>query len=324
MDNLHVTPIIFVGGKGGVGKTTISTSIAIKLAKEGKKTLLISTDPAHNLADIFDKKLNSNIISLDEYLDVLELNPDKITDEHFANIEQTLRGYAKPEMFGKIKEHLELSKHSPGAEEAAMLEAICMLMQKKDKYEHIVFDTAPTGHTMRLLSLPSIMNAWTDGLMSRQQNRQKLKDSASEFWKKKKDDKFNPFKPTLQNRWDKAYEKLNQRKELFSKTNELLKDKLTCRVFLVMIPQMLPLQETKRALKQLQAFDINCGGVFVNQIIPSNQTEEFWIKQARKQSEILDSISKDFEDINRFYIELSSSDLRGIDELEKLEFKNIY
>lgn len=320
MLSLHVTPIIFIGGKGGVGKSTISTSIAIKLAKKGKKTLLISTDPAHNLGDIFGKELNSNIVSLDRYLDVLELDPDRITDEHFANIEQTLRGYAKPEMFKKIKEHLELSKHSPGAQEASMLEAICTLMQKRDEYEHIIFDTAPTGHTMRLLSLPSIMNAWADGLMSRQQNKEKLKESASEFWKKKKDDKFNPFKPTLQNRWDRAYEKLNQRKELFSKTNEILKEKLTCRVFLVLTPQMLPLQETKRALKQLEEFKINCGGIFVNQIIPDNQTEDFWIKQVKKQSEILHSIDKDFKDVHRFYINLSSNDLRGIEELAKLEF----
>lgn len=320
MKNSHVTPIMFVGGKGGVGKTTISTSLAIKLAKQKKKTLLISTDPAHNLGDIFDKKLNSEIINLDTYLDVLELNPTKITDEHFSGIEETLRGYAKPEMFGKIKEHLELSKHSPGAEEAAMLEAICKLMEKRDLYEHIIFDTAPTGHTMRLLSLPSIMNAWTDGLMSRQQNRENLKDAASEFWKKKKDDKFNPFKPTLQNRWDKAYERLNQRKELFAKTSEVLKDGLTCKVFLVMIPQILPLEETKRALNQLQSFKINCGGIFINQIIPKNQTEDFWIKQAKKQDQILDKIDNDFKDIDKFYINLSSNDLRGLEELGKLEF----
>ncbi len=315
--NFINTPIIFVGGKGGVGKTTISSSIALKLAKSGKKTLIVSTDPAHSLGDALDKKLSSSTIKLDEFLHVKELDAQKITDEHFSTIEDTLRGYARPEMFNKIKEHLELSKNSPGAQEAAMLEAICKILLQKDEYEHIVFDTAPTGHTMRLLAMPSIMSAWTDGLMSRQTNRQNLKDAAASFWKNK-DDKKNPFTPTLQNRWDRAYEKLNERKELFYKANEILKDETTCKVFLVLIPQVLPYEETKRALKQLEDFKIKCGGIFINQIIPQNQKEEFWKKQLAKQEVILQKI-KDLH-VKKFFIQLSSKDLRGNEELKNIEF----
>lgn len=312
----NFTPIVFVGGKGGVGKTTISSSIALTLAKLGKKTLVVSTDPAHSLGDALNKKLSAKIQKINNNLDALELNALQITNEHFKNIEDTLRGYAKPEMFGKIKEHLELSKDSPGAQEAAILEAICNIISCENKYDHIIFDTAPTGHTMRLMSLPSIMSAWTDGLMARQKDKEKLKQAAEVFWEKKKQSPFNPFKPTTQNRWDRAYEKLNARKELFSKTNQILKNPLTCKVFLVMIPQVLPFEETKRALKQLQSFKINCGGVFINQIIPNEQKDSFWQKQVLKQDEILQKIQYEFIEVNKYFVPLSSHDLRGEKELD--------
>lgn len=311
------TRFVFIGGKGGVGKTTLSASIALKLAKKGKKTLIISTDPAHSLGDALDKKLNSNVVKINDFLDAQELNPKKITDEHFKNIEDTLRGYAKPEMFNKIKEHLELSKSSPGASEAALLEAICKILVEDNEYDHVVFDTAPTGHTIRLLSMPSIMSAWTDGLMARQTNKENLKDAAKQFWKGTKSDK-NPFSPTLQNRWDRAYEKLNERKELFKKANEVLKNAASCKVFLVLIPQMLPLQETKRALEQLEAFKIKCGGIFVNQIIPQNQKDEFWRQQSVKQDKILQDLQS--LNVKKVFIKLSSQDLRGDTQLENIQF----
>lgn len=312
------TPIVFIGGKGGVGKTTVSSSIALKLAKQNKKTLIISTDPAHSLGDVLNTKLSSDIKKIDNFLYAQELDSKKITDEHFKNIEDTLRGYAKPEMFHKIKEHLELSKHSPGASEAAMLEAICNILVKKSDFKHIIFDTAPTGHTMRLLAMPSIMSAWTDGLMSRQVNKQNLKNAAENFWKDKKSDK-NPFSPTLQNRWDRAYEKLNQRKELFEKANIVLKQGSLCKVYLVLIPQILPLHETKRALKQLKDFKIECGGIFINQIIPPNQTEIFWKKQLEKQKQILTEI--DTLNVKKIFIQLSSKNLQGADELTNIALK---
>ncbi len=313
-------PILFVGGKGGVGKTTISAYLALKISQSGKKTLIISTDPAHSLGDVFDIKLSSTPKNIAPNLDGLELDNEKITKEHFASIESTLKSYSKPEMFGKIKEHLELSMQSPGASEAATLELICKFLTQKSEYEHIIFDTAPTGHTMRLLELPSLMSAWSNSLLSRQKEQDRFASSAAKFWEKKKDDKHNPFTPTKMQRWEKAMEKINERKELFSKANEVLKDKNKCAVFLVSIAQRLPLEETKRAVLSLKKFRIKCGGVVLNQIIPNEQKEEFWRAQVRKQSEIL----KEFEKVEakKFFIKLSSKDLRGVKALEALEILN--
>src|SRR5699024_4238995 len=156
---LQNTPIKFVGGKGGVGKTTTAAALASQFAEQHQKTLVISTDSAHSLGDVFDMSLKKSSaknmpVALTESLDALELDPDLIIDEHFARVERTISSYANPDMMQKIREHLQLSKSAPGAQEAAMLEAICRYLVdsvEKGIYQHIIFDTAPTGHTLRLL-----------------------------------------------------------------------------------------------------------------------------------------------------------------------------
>lgn len=314
-----LSPIIFVGGKGGVGKTTLSSSIAVKLAKSRKKTLIISTDPAHSLSDALDVKLSSKIKNVCENLDAMELDPDEIVNEHFNQIEQTLRTYAKPEMFAKIKEHLRLSKDTPGAYEAAMLEKICRLISDRGDYEHIVFDTAPTGHTMRLLFMPSVMSAWTDGLLKHQKKREEVADAAKIFWQNKPDYEFNPFAPSREQRWQKAMVKLNERKELFLKANEILKDSKMTQVFLVMIPEALPLFETIRAVNILNEFKISLGSILINQIIPSSQNDEFWQIKVKKQGEILQQISSQLSHVKKHKIYLKADDLRGEKTLNDIE-----
>ena len=89
-------------------------------------------------------------------------------------------------MLPRLREHLEAAKSSPGAEEAAMLEAICrhVVEQRQQGFQHLVFDTAPTGHTLRLLELPKMMGAWTEGLLAQQGQQQKLREAALPFWQK--------------------------------------------------------------------------------------------------------------------------------------------
>ncbi|QKF92020.1 ArsA family ATPase [Campylobacter sp. CCUG 57310] len=317
-----MTPILFIGGKGGVGKTTISASIASKLAASGKKTLIISTDPAHSLADALDVKLSHKIKNVSANLDALELDPTLITNEHFKNIEETLKTYSKPEMFPKIKQHLELSKDTPGAQEAALLEKVCELITDRKDYDHIVFDTAPTGHTIRLLSMPSIMSAWSEGLMRHQKDREKVAGAAKVFWQKKENYEHNPFAPSKELRWQQALKRLDERKKLFNEANQTLKDPSLTSIYLVMIPQALPLFETLRANETLETFGIKVGGIFINQIIPQAQTDSFWQAQIKKQDEILVKFHSALPNTKKFYVMLSKEDLRGVNKLANLKFED--
>ncbi len=186
------------------------------------------------------------------YLDAIELNPDIIVDAHFAQVERTIMAYANPDMMPKIREHLRLSKSAPGAAEAAMLESMCqyLVAAADEGYEHIVFDTAPTGHTLRLLVLPEMMGAWTDGLLAQQRRQAKLRSVATRLDSSSDHSKnvANPFEKHKPDRWEQAVSVLEKRKELFRQAGALLHDREQTAILLVMTADVLPLAETKRAV----------------------------------------------------------------------------
>ncbi|WP_019673581.1 ArsA family ATPase [Psychrobacter lutiphocae] len=331
VEQLQHIPIVFVGGKGGVGKTTTAAALASQFAAQGQKTLIISTDPAHSLGDVFDVKLTNKAKTLSDNLDALELNPDVIIDAHFAKVERTISGYANPDMLPKIKQHLQLSKSAPGAQEAAMLEAICQHLvdaTEHNEYQHIVFDTAPTGHTLRLLSLPEMMAAWTEGLLSQQRRQAKLKGAAEHLAGNKlaensltgsKRDISNPFadaKPV--DRWQQAVEVLNKRKELFRKAGALLHDKQKTALVFVLTADNLPIEETRRAVTQLKQADLAPAALVVNQLIQPQQQDAFWQQRAARQQKMVANIEHYFSHYPLYAIYLQQTDVRGVAQLQQL------
>jgi arsenite-transporting ATPase len=143
---------IFVGGKGGVGKTTSSASIAVRMAKERENVLIISTDPAHNLSDAFDQKFSSDPVQVRGITNLfcMEIDPQKAGDSNEflkkMGMEDTEDGGFLQELIGAV----------PGIDEATSFSEILRQVKEKE-YDLIIFDTAPTGHTLRLLNFPSIL-----------------------------------------------------------------------------------------------------------------------------------------------------------------------
>lgn len=317
---LATQPIIFVGGKGGVGKTTTAAALASRYAAQQKKTLIISTDPAHSLGDVLNMSLSNEKTAITPYLDALELNPDVIVDAHFKQVERTIKGYANPDMMPKIREHLRLSKSAPGAQEAAMLESMCqhLVAAADGGYEHIVFDTAPTGHTLRLLVLPEMMGAWTDGLLAQQRRQAKLRSVASSLDTEKKVDVSNPFTKHKPDRWEQAVSVLEKRKQLFRQAGALLHDREKTAIVLVMTADVLPLAETKRAIQQLEETTLTPAAIVVNQLITPMQTDEFWRKRADRQQQLMNEIESSFADYPVYPIYLQQTDVRGTEALSKL------
>src|SRR5699024_12557620 len=104
--------IIFVGGKGGVGKSTTSAAIALESAKRNNKTLLISTDPAHNIGHIFETKVGGTISSVDEYLDALEIVPKRETELYIKSVKENINETYKPTIMETIYRHIVIAKNS--------------------------------------------------------------------------------------------------------------------------------------------------------------------------------------------------------------------
>ena len=324
VEQLMTQPIIFIGGKGGVGKTTTAAALASYYTNQGKKTLIVSTDPAHSLGDVLNVPLKNQKTVVTPYLDAIELNPDIIVDEHFAQVERTITSYANPDMMPKIREHLRLSKSAPGAQEAAMLESMCHhLVEAADAgYEHVIFDTAPTGHTLRLLVLPEMMGAWTDGLLAQQRRQAKLRSVANHLGSHEQDnnknDLANPFAEKKNDRWEQAVSVLEKRKQLFRQAGLLLHDRTQTAIVLVMTADVLPLAETKRAIEQLEDSKLMPAAIVINQLIALTQSDTFWRRRAERQQQLMQDIEQSFPNYPLYPIYLQQTDVRGTDALSAL------
>lgn len=160
--------VLFVGGKGGVGKTAVASALGLAVARSGRPTLVVSTDPAHNLGHLWQRKVGDSPVELAPLLHGLEIDPARTTDAHLRAVRATLRRLMADHLQGEVDKHLDLAREAPGTHEAAVLERIAEVVENRDPEELVIFDTAPSGHTSRLIALPELMQAWTEGLLRRQ------------------------------------------------------------------------------------------------------------------------------------------------------------
>ena len=144
-----MTNYIFFSGKGGVGKTTMAATTAVYNAKQGKRTLLVSTDPAGNLGDIFERSIGTEPVSLMNNLQVAQMDAQAITDAYKQRMLEPLAAILDDAMFETVKEQF----NGGCTVEIATFDKFTDYLDN-DGYDLIVFDTAPTGHTLRLMTLP--------------------------------------------------------------------------------------------------------------------------------------------------------------------------
>ena len=190
----------FFLGKGGVGKTTLSGAFALSLAREGKKVLVASLDPAHNLGDILETKLSGEPVAIESNLDALEVDLAYWVDKYLSESRAQMKAnYAYNTTFN-LDSFFNIIKYSPGTEEYAVLWAIedihCRL---GPLYDIVVFDTPPTALSLRFLSLPVISGLWVKEL---RQLREKI------LSKRQTVARINPDSPIAESCIDKDDDKV--------------------------------------------------------------------------------------------------------------------
>lgn len=208
---------IFFLGKGGVGKTTLSSAFALVLARSGKKVLIASLDPAHNLGDAMRTKLNGKPVSVEANLDALEVNLSEWVDKYLSESREQLKANYSYDMALNLDSFFGILKYSPGTEEYAVLWAIedihCTLAPH---YDYVVFDTPPTALSLRFLSLPAISGLWVAELTKL---REKILKSRQTIVK------LNPASPVAESCVDKeddrVYGKLRSIRERLAMLNTL-------------------------------------------------------------------------------------------------------
>lgn len=271
-----LAPVMFFGGKGGVGKTTLATATALRLSQEGKRVLLVSTDPAHNLGHIFGTALSDVPTTVRPHLSVIEIDPARATEEHLEGVAKQMRRFMPERLHREVDRHLDLARHSPGTHEAAMLERIAQLIEEQQDgggFEHIIFDTAPSGHTARLMALPEIMAAYTDGLLARREKSDKFGAVVRGMTSAEKAVSASSQDP-VDRRNQEIRSTLLKRRRRFERLRAVLSDEATTSFFLVLTADRTPVLETAEFFADLSSLGVHCGGLLVNRRTP-NSAEQF-------------------------------------------------
>lgn len=311
---------IFVGGKGGVGKTTTSCSLATLLSNTNmvdkvtgksrpRNVLIISTDPAHNLSDAFDQKFSKHPSKVNgkENLYGMEVDPSSVTAGDFdlakdgAVLEEERRSGLKA-LGGIIR---QAANTLPGIDEVTVFAEI-MREVKAMTFDVVVFDTAPTGHTLRLLALPQTLNTTIDKLMD-VKGLSSLIAAASSLMSSSTGYSAEDLQESLQ-KWR------TQIKEVQGLFTDNSKTAFVC----VCIPEFLSVYETERLIQELTKYNIGCECVVVNQLVlkPSSEPVCRMCESRKKiQGKYLAQIDELYEDFHVVKMPLLGNEVRGLPAL---------
>jgi len=311
--------IIFFIGKGGVGKTTTSAAVASYLSGKGYKTLIVSLDPAHNLGDVFMMNLGDKPKEIAENLYGMELDMEKVIKSYLKHLEDSMKYMYRYLTVINLEKYFEVLSYSPGIEEYATLEAIRDILKEGDKWDVIIFDTPPTGLTLRVLALPKIAKIWSEKLI---EIRRKILDKRLTIEKIQGERKFviegKEYKlPSKEEEDEVLKELLNYKKEVEEVLNTIT-DKNRSSVVAVMNPEMLALYETERAKDSLIKFNIPLNLIIVNKVIKLNvELPQLKVKM-ETQKEVLGEISEKFKGMDIIHLGMQEKEPRGLEMLKNL------
>ncbi|WP_297436303.1 ArsA family ATPase [Thermococcus sp.] len=311
--------VIFVIGKGGVGKTTTSASISIALAERGYKTLVVSLDPAHNLGDVFMEKLRDKPKKLSENLYASELDMEKLIEGYLKHLEKNLKNMYRYLTVINLEKYFEVLSYSPGIEEYATLEAVREILNENSQWDIIVFDTPPTGLTLRVLALPRISLIWTDKLI---EIRRKILQRRNAVVKIKGEQTYNidgrEYRLPKEEGEDPVMKELLSYRSDVELVERIITDPEKTSVVAVMNPEMLPLYETERAAESLRKFKIPLNLVVVNKVITlREEIPELRVKMDAQKA-VLSEIDRKFKGIEVMKIPMFAEEPRGLEWLRRL------
>jgi len=271
---------IFFSGKGGVGKSTMSCATAVWLAGRGYKTLLVTTDPAPNLSDIFGQEIGHHITSIKDLanLHAIEIDPDTASEEYRERIVGPLRDLLDEKNLQTIKEQL----NSPCVEEVASFDKFIEFMDDP-QYDVVIFDTAPTGHTIRLLELPG---GWAETLQKSSSTC--MGPGAS----------------------------LQSARSKYEKAISLLQARDRTSFVFVLKPESMSILETKRSSEELSKLGIETSLLIVNGILPEEAiTDDFFRHRKAEEEKIVERINRELSSLPKIYYPLQDQEVSGIDLL---------
>lgn len=296
--------LILFGGKGGVGKTTCAASTALSLAREGFETLVISTDPAHSLSDSLGQKIFDEVKEVDgiENLSALEISAEKAISEFKIEYEAEIRKILDTSTY-LDQEDIDtvLSLPIPGVDEVMGFKTIMDLIGEA-RFDKYIIDTAPTGHAIRLLTMPGLLDEWIK-VMARM--RWKYRYMVETFT-----GKYNP---------DKGDDLLLTMKKTVKGIKDLLKDEERCEFIPVTIPEDMAILETERLVNNLNKYGIKVRQLVVNNVLVLEEACRFCRERWKGQQRYISQIRERFSNLKITIAPLQPVEVKGIDALNNFK-----
>jgi arsenite/tail-anchored protein-transporting ATPase len=303
MISLFDRQILFFGGKGGVGKTTCSSAFALEASARGRRVLLVSTDPAHSTSDIFEQRVGPDEREIQPRLWAIEIDALRESAKYVREVKQDIERMFAPAVIRQAYRQIDMAAASPGLADVALLDRIVdLIVQRESRYDLIVFDTAPTGHTVQLLRMPEVMDTWIRALVKHRRALLEIDRGV---------DRGDSLEPAA----DPVVTALERRHERLKILRSRVLDRSSTSFVLVTVPERLAIEETARAAELLAGTGLDIGALIVNRILPDGLEGEFYLARKAQEVQYLGEIARRFARLERAEVCQLSRDGYGLESL---------
>lgn len=295
--------ILIFTGKGGVGKTSVAAAHARHSALEGKKTIIVSTDMAHNLSDIFERKLGKEVQEVARDLFALEIDPNHMMEHEFSDFVQGITKMIQSS--GMPITDIDQLNIIPGMDELFALLKLLEIYESGD-YERIIVDCAPTGETLALLKFPELLSWYMEKFLPIGKIALRVLSPFSKV----------VFKMELPNAAT-----LTDAEKLFVKLIQLqtlLKDATVTSIRIVAMPEKMVLEETKRNYMYMKLYNFHVDGLYINRILPKNMANPFFNHWIETQQQYIEEYKLVFGDMPIYNIPWFQTDLNGLEGIDAI------
>ncbi len=295
--------IILFTGKGGVGKTTTAAATALQCAKQGLKTLIVSTDPAHSLSDALNMELQPEPTVVTENLWGQEFDVYYSMKKHWNNMRQMMTSIFKWKgVSNVVAEELSVL---PGMEEASAFLWIERYYREKT-YDVLIIDSAPTGETLTLLTLPQVLQSW---LFKAFPGQKLVIKTVGKILKKTKGIPL-----------DEGYEELQALFAKLETVQKIMLDPKVCSIRIVANPERMVIQEAKRSFTYLNLYGYNVDAIIVNRILPeqAGAAGSVFEQYVQSQAKYLQDIEESFQPLPIFKVPHQGKEVFGLELLDQI------
>jgi len=302
---------VMFGGKGGLGKTTLSATSAFWLARQGKRVLLFSVDPQASLSDIFQRDIfGKGPVPIMENLWAQEVDADRRIKDYQEEIrKKILDMYGFEKVPEEIDNYIAAASAEPAMEESAIFDAVVDIIVRGD-YDYYIYDLVPLGHALYYLSMAKVYDEWINKITKLREDMRQYDQVAATMRREE----------TVQE--DQILSELTYIKDRINASSRILTDKARTAFFFVVVPEEMILLDTKKAAELFAKFDVPLSGYIVNRVLPADlgagTIPPYLRNRIAMQKKYLDDIKTSFGDEVLAYVPEMERDVTGLPMIERL------